>query len=154
MIKRSYTCTINIETRAKNQMNQLYFLLFAIIIGCSKAHQEPASNLLVRQWTFEHENLHKDNRKFLAISSSTGRDLYNGELDVSYGKWARVSSYYGPTLSEKMLVTWVSLQTTSGQAGSALSIKNAYQMVILMLLSMENIRLITGWQEACISGIQ
>ena len=48
----------------------------------------------------------------------------------------------------------VSLQTTSGQAGSALSIKIAYQMVILMLLSMENIRLITGWQEACISGVQ
>ena len=64
-----------VETRAKSQMNQLYILLFAIIIGCSKAHQEPASNLLVGQWTFEHENLHKGDKKFLAISSSTGRDL-------------------------------------------------------------------------------
>ena len=104
-------------------MNHLYFLFFAIIIGCSKAHQEPASNLLVGQWTFEDENLLKDEKKNFGDIKLHGAVIRNGELDVSTGKWARVSSYHGPTLSEKTLVTWVSLQTTSRQAGSALTIE-------------------------------
>ena len=104
-------------------MSHLCFLFFAIIIGCSKAHQEPVSNLLVGQWTFEDENLLKDEKKNFGDIKLHGAIIRNGQLDVSPGKFARVSSYHGPTLSEKTLVTWVSLQTTSNQAGSALTIE-------------------------------
>ena len=105
-------------------MSHLCFLFFAIIIGCSKAHQEPAENLLVGQWTFEDENLLKDEKKNFGDIKLHGAVIRNGQLDVSPGKFARVSSYHGPSLSEKTLVTWVSLQTTSNQAGSALTIES------------------------------
>ena len=104
-------------------MNHLCFLFFAIIIGCSKAHQEPAENLLVGQWTFEEGNLLKDEKKNFGDIKLHGAVIRNGQLDVSQGKWARVSSYHGPSLSEKTLVTWVSLQTTKKQGGSALTIE-------------------------------
>ena len=104
-------------------MNHFCLLLFAIIIGCSKAHQEPAENLLVGQWTFEEGNLLKDEKKNFGDIKLHGAMIRNGQLDVRRGKFARVSSYHGPSLSEKTLVTWVSLQTTSSQAGSALTIE-------------------------------
>ena len=117
------TLVLSIETRERAKMNHLYLLLFAIIIGCSKAHQEPAENLLVGQWTFEDENFLKDKKKNFGDIKLHGAVIRNGELDVRRGKFARVSSYHGPSLSEKTLVTWVSLQTTSSQAGSALTIE-------------------------------
>ena len=104
-------------------MNPLYLLLFAIIIGCSNAHQEPASNLLVGQWTFEGKYPNKDTKNNFGNIQLHGAKIHNGQLDVDPGNWARVSSYYGPSLTEKTLVTWVSLQTTSKQAGSALTIE-------------------------------
>ena len=105
-------------------MNHLCLLLFAIIIGCSKAHHEPASNLLVGQWTFEGKYPIKDTKNNFGDIQLHGAKIHNGQLDVDPKNWARVSFYNGSSLTEKTLVTWVMLQTTSNQAGSALTIEH------------------------------
>ena len=51
-----------------------------------------------------------------------GAQIENGQLDLGVGKWAVASSYKGPTIYEKTLVSWVSIDSLSVQRGSVLTL--------------------------------
>ena len=46
----------------------------------------------------------------------------NGQLDLGLNKWAVAGQYKGPTISEKTLVSWVSIDSFAVQRGSVLTI--------------------------------
>lgn len=103
-------------------MKHFLFCLF-LIIACTQAHDSIATNTLVGHWTFEKGSETKDlTGNFANIVLKGAQVTSNGKLDVGQGKWAIAPSYTGPTIFEKTLVSWVSLQSTSVRAGSALTI--------------------------------
>lgn len=85
-----------------------------------------AQTTLVGQWTFEPGQELVDQTGNFNDLVLNGATVSNGQLDVGINAFARGIGYSGPTLTEKTLVAWVSLDalTTSGafSGGSALTI--------------------------------
>ncbi len=79
-------------------------------------------SLLVGQWTFENNEELKDLTGNFGDITLKGAVITNGQLDLGAGKWATAGNYYGPTINEKTLVSWVSIDSFSVQRGSVLTI--------------------------------
>lgn len=80
--------------------------------------------LLVGQWTFESGNEAKDlTGNWGNLQLYGGASVANGMLNVdSNSTWAVAQAYAGPTIVEKTLISWVSLDNLDVQSGSALTI--------------------------------
>ena len=77
---------------------------------------------LVGHWTFENGQGLKDLTGNFADVQLRGAGCDNGKLDLGAGKWAVAGDYKGPTITEKTLVSWVSIDSFNVQRGSVLTI--------------------------------
>ena len=77
---------------------------------------------LVGHWTFEDGQRLKDLTGNFADVQLRGAVFDNGKLDLGVGKWAVAGGYKGPTITEKTLVSWVSIDSFNVQRGSVLTI--------------------------------
>ena len=77
---------------------------------------------LVGHWTFEDRQRLKDLTGNFADLQLRGAVFDNGKLDLGVGKWAVAGGYKGPTITEKTLVSWVSIDSFNVQRGSVLTI--------------------------------
>ena len=78
---------------------------------------------LVGHWTFEPGEELKDLTGNFPDIILKGAKITNGQLDVDDGKWAiATGEYTGPTVAEKTLVSWASLDDINVRAGSILTI--------------------------------
>ena len=102
-------------------MNYFLFYLCALI-ACAPAHDRVACKLLVGHWTFEKGKELKDLTGNFGDVQLFKAQIQNGKLVLGVRKQAMASMYTGPSISEKTLVSWVSLQSTAAHSGSALAI--------------------------------
>jgi len=78
---------------------------------------------LVGHWTFEPGEELKDLTGNFPDIILKGAKITNGQLDVDTEKWAiATGEYTGPTVAEKTLVSWASLDDINVHAGSILTI--------------------------------
>lgn len=90
-------------------------LMFGISILVAQAE-------LVGHWTFEPGSELVDlsgNFEDLVLHDAT---IDGGQLDVGVDQWAYAGGYSGPDITEKTLMSWLSLDDLEVQAGSALTI--------------------------------
>lgn len=84
----------------------------------------PPAPLLVGHWTFEAGDELKDlTGNFADLNLHSGAEVRNGKLDVDPGQYALTANYQGPTIGDKTLVAWLSLDDLDVQSGAALSLK-------------------------------
>lgn len=89
-----------------------------------------ANASLIGHWTFENGNELKDlTGNFGDLALIGNASIANGSLDVNgsgstTSGWARTSGYTGGAILDKTMVSWVSLDSLNGRAGSALSLDN------------------------------
>ena len=77
---------------------------------------------LVGHWTFENGQKLKDLTGHFGDVMLRGATIDNGHLDVGVRWWAVAGDYKGPTITEKTLVSWLSIDNLSVQRGSVLTI--------------------------------
>ena len=77
---------------------------------------------LVGHWTFEKGEEARDLTGNFCHLHLKGAVIENGQLDLGKGKWAVAGDYTGPTIEEKTLVSWVSIDNFNVQRGSVLSL--------------------------------
>ena len=68
--------------------------------------QDAQSDNLVGWWLFDSEKDEMGNWDDIALH---GAELEDGQLIVDTDKWAHALEYTGPDITEKTLMTWVSL---------------------------------------------
>ena len=95
----------------------VFFLLSVVV--CISADVQ---HTLVGHWTFESGEEQKDLTGNFAAIVLQGAEINNGQLDLGVSKWAVAGEYTGPTISEKTLVSWVSIDSLAVQRGSVLTI--------------------------------
>jgi len=102
-----------------------------LVIGGGGYVPSLASAALVGQWTFENGSLADSTGNFPALALMGNASIINGQLDVNGSGttatgWAVTSggSYGGPAITNKTLVSWVTLQglETVADAGSAITL--------------------------------
>ena len=101
----------------KHLGNCVFFLLSVVV--CISADVQ---RTLVGHWTFENGEEQKDLTGNFADIVLQGAEINNGQLDLGVSKWAVAGEYTGPTISEKTLVSWVSIDSLAVQRGSVLTI--------------------------------
>ena len=78
---------------------------------------------LVGYWTFEPGEELKDLTGNFPDIILTGAKIAKGQLDLDAGKWAiATGKYTGPTIAEKTMVSWASLDDVNVRSGSILTI--------------------------------
>ena len=78
---------------------------------------------LVGYWTFEPGEELKDLTGNFPDITLTGAKIAKGQLDLDAGKWAiATGKYTGPTIAEKTMVSWASLDDVNVRSGSILTI--------------------------------
>ena len=77
---------------------------------------------LVGHWTFENGQKLKDLTGHFGDVMLRGATIDDGRLDVGVRRWAVAGDYKGPTIIEKTLVSWLSIDNLSVQRGSVLTI--------------------------------
>ena len=95
-------------------LSMLFLLLTTIV--CTYAHN------LVGHWTFEKCEELEDLTGNFGNVVIQGAVVENGQLDLGLNKWAVAGQYKGPTICEKTLVSWVSIDSFAVQRGSVLTI--------------------------------
>ena len=103
-------------------MKCLLFCSLLVTIASTRACDTLFTRSLVGYWTFEYGQETKDLAENFGDIVLKGAVIQDGKLDVSAGKWAIAPSYKGPSISEKTLVSWVMIQSSSVQSGSVLTI--------------------------------
>jgi len=93
------------------------FLLLSTAV-CILAHEQT----LVGHWTFQDGEELKDLTGNFGDIVLRGAEIDSGQLDLGVNKWAVAGNYTGPTISEKTLVSWVSIDSLQVQRGSVLTI--------------------------------
>ena len=77
---------------------------------------------LVGHWTFEKGQEVMDLTGNFRHIKLRGAVIENGQLDLEAGEWAVAGDYTGPTIYEKTLVSWVSIDSFDVQRGSVLTL--------------------------------
>jgi len=77
---------------------------------------------LVGQWTFESGEELVDRTGNWGDITLLGATVTDGQLDLGNGLWARADNYTGPTIREKTLVAWTTLQNLNLRNGAVLGI--------------------------------
>ena len=93
-------------------------LVLGLSITTQAQEEEP-----VGWWTFEKGEELEDIAGNFPDLELKGAEIDDGQLDVGAGKWAvTVGDYAGPDITEKTMVSWLSIDDLSVLAGSALTI--------------------------------
>ena len=77
---------------------------------------------LLGHWTFEEGEELKDLVGNFGKVALHNAKVENGQLDLEAGEWAVAGDYIGPTIYEKTLVSWVSIDSFDVQRGSVLTL--------------------------------
>jgi Concanavalin A-like lectin/glucanases superfamily/PEP-CTERM motif len=104
-------------------------LIIAVALGSSSvALMAPnaEANSLIGQWTFEAgEELRDKTGNFGNLFLGNGATVSNGKLNVGINQFAHGATYKGPKITDKTLVSWVSLDNINIGSGSALTLQNS-----------------------------
>lgn len=127
-----YNCIVLSETM-KAQFSDI-FMLPQVLVVCGILLFYTVSgkqHTLVGQWTFEDGEVFVDLIGNFGDIILEGAKMDNGQLDLGVDKWARTNGlYHGPTIYEKTMVSWASLDSFSpaqgNMAGSILSIDELF----------------------------
>lgn len=77
----------------------------------------------IGHWTFENDEVFIDLAGNFGNIVLKGAAMENGQLDVGQDKWAHTDgTYNGPSISEKTMISWASIDSFSVQRGSILTI--------------------------------
>lgn len=114
--------------------------------GLAPVHCPPAP-LLVGHWTFEAgDELVDLTGSFADLALHSGAQVTNGKLEIDAGQYALTTNYKGPTIADKTLVAWLSLDDLDIQSGAALSMKGicAGEMDAIVYGELESHRWMAG----------
>lgn len=108
--------------------------------GCLSTCEFPPLPVVVGQWTFEGANpLAESTGNWSALTLQGNATVTNGALHLhgsgtTASGWAKSSTYTGPIVREKTLVSWVTLDNLNVRGGSALSLigkaKNEFDAIV------------------------
>jgi hypothetical protein len=108
-----------------------HFLFLAMItlwttLGVIAIPRE-SSGAIIGKWTFEGGSLLDSTGNFGTLQLQGTASIANGELIVSstvssVTGWARTGTYGGPTITNKTLVSWITLTSLTHNKGSAITI--------------------------------
>ena len=77
---------------------------------------------VVGHWTFNDGETLTDLTGNFADLTMSGATISGGQLHLDSGQWARCTSYTGPSITEKTLVSWVIMEGLDVTAGGPLAI--------------------------------
>ena len=142
----------------KSRDNFSIIIILSLITICVKLRLcnckfYPTGRLsLVGHWTFEKGEETKDLTGNFCHVHLKGAVIENGQLDLGRGKWAVAGDYTGPTIEEKTLVSWVSIDNFNVQRGSVLSLDKVSVDQFDAIVLGERME-ITGWLGAATSVV-
>lgn len=112
----------------RNTNLKIRFIIAVALGSFSVALMAPnaEANNLIGQWTFETgEELSDKTGNFGNLFLGNGATISNGKLNVGINQFAYGSTYKGPKITDKTLVSWVSLDNINIGSGSALTLQNS-----------------------------
>ncbi len=102
-------------------LKHAFILTITVLFLLSVSIGAHAQNL-VGHWTFDEGAELADLTGNWGDITLNGATITDGQLDVGPGEWAFATEYSGPNITEKTMVSWLSMDDLSVLAGSAMTL--------------------------------